>query len=60
MTPFGRRTLRFWVTHPLFRATDISARLDAVENLLELHEGGRMLDVERELKCVAPLSRVEG
>lgn len=30
-TPFGRRRLRRWLTRPLYRSEDITARQDAVE-----------------------------
>ncbi len=56
MTPFGRRTLRFWTTHPLFRASEIEARQEAVENLLQLQDGS-LVDVDRELKKLPDLER---
>lgn len=34
ITPFGKRTLRQWVCHPLADATKINARLDAVDSLM--------------------------
>ncbi|KAI9825878.1 MAG: DNA mismatch repair protein msh6 [Thelocarpon impressellum] len=33
ITPFGKRTFRQWVCHPLVDAVKINARLDAVESL---------------------------
>lgn len=33
-TPFGRRRLCRWLVRPLFRATDIARRQDAVEELM--------------------------
>ena len=34
-TPMGARTMRNWIARPLARATDINARLDAVEAFVE-------------------------
>ena len=33
-TAFGSRTLKQWLSQPLFRVDDINARLDAVEDLM--------------------------
>lgn len=33
ITPFGKRTFKQWVCHPLMNAVKINARLDAVESL---------------------------
>ena len=56
VTPAGRRILRFWATHPLFRAVDVQARLDAVGNLLQLQDGS-LVELDRELKKLPDLER---
>ena len=35
LTAFGKRMLRFWVSHPLSQASQINERLDAVEELVK-------------------------
>lgn len=57
-TPFGRRMLRFWTTHPLFRASDIQERLDAVENLLDLETGSMgVAEAEGQMRRLPDLER---
>ncbi|KAI8377990.1 muts domain V-domain-containing protein [Radiomyces spectabilis] len=43
VTPFGKRLFKRWLCHPLRRAVDINARLDAIEDLM------RMVDLHEEL-----------
>jgi DNA mismatch repair ATPase MutS len=37
-TAFGKRMIRTWVAEPLMRVSDIEARLDAVEELMDLKQ----------------------
>lgn len=34
ITPFGKRTLKHWILHPLFKLSDINDRYDAIEYLM--------------------------
>ena len=55
VTPFGKRMLKQWVSHPLLDSTKINARLDAVDSLNADHKTrdrftalmGKMPDLER-------------
>ncbi|KAF7722208.1 DNA mismatch repair protein msh6 [Apophysomyces ossiformis] len=38
ITPFGKRLFKRWLCHPLRKASDINARLDAIEDLMLLAE----------------------
>jgi DNA mismatch repair protein MSH6 len=38
-TPFGKRLLRDWLCHPLFKPQDINRRGDAIEELLTTYSG---------------------
>lgn len=38
ITPFGKRLFKRWLCHPLRRIQDINARLDAIEDLMQLND----------------------
>ncbi|KAI8866042.1 hypothetical protein GQ42DRAFT_104655, partial [Ramicandelaber brevisporus] len=60
ITPFGKRTLRKWICHPLCDINAINGRLDAVDDLrsnLELTETiqstlYRLMDIERSISRI--------
>jgi hypothetical protein len=56
-TPFGRRLLKEWLCHPLYRAADIARRAAAVEELLT--SSGDQADMARScLKGIPDLERL--
>ena len=55
-TPMGARTLRNWIARPLARATDINARLDAVEALV--NDRARLSTLRQLLTGVRDLERL--
>jgi len=56
VTAPGRRTLSFWLRHPLADVAAIGARQDAVEALVA--RGAELLGLRSELRPVADLSRI--
>ncbi|CCH43094.1 DNA mismatch repair protein [Wickerhamomyces ciferrii] len=55
-TPFGKRLLKTWVVHPLLQQTDIDARLDSVDQLLE--DGDLRSTIEFSLVKLPDLERL--
>lgn len=57
ITPFGKRTLKNWVLHPLTNITEINARLDAVDFLMNEQPELRV-DLESLLQSLPDLERL--
>lgn len=56
VTPPGRRTMSFWLRHPLADVALVNARLDAVERLVA--RGSDLLVLRAELRPVPDLARI--
>lgn len=57
ITPFGKRTLKLWVLHPLMNTDEINARFDAVEFLMN-NEPELRVDLETNLNKLPDLERL--
>lgn len=57
ITPFGKRTLKLWVLHPLMNTDEINARYDAVEFLMN-NEPELRVDLETNLNKLPDLERL--
>lgn len=57
ITPFGKRALRNWVLHPLMQISDINARYDAVDFLMN-EEPELRVDIETALSKLPDLERL--
>jgi len=56
VTPSGKRMFRRWLCHPLRRISDISERLDAVEDFLEAPQ--LQVDLQKKLVPLPDLERI--
>lgn len=57
ITPFGKRTLKLWVLHPLMNTNEINARYDAVDFLMN-NEPELRIDLETSLNKLPDLERL--